>query len=161
MANGWGGRRPGSGKKKEVRAERAQVLRPAAFASLPDAPVGPPDDPHGLLVAPTELPEAERGVWLSVAPHALLERTLTVSRVAGFKLLCKRWVYCDELDARIRVLGITSAEADRLLKRFETWQKLLSASLGEFNLRSFGKPVVVERPKPAANPFAAFGGAAK
>ncbi len=93
----------------------------------------------------------------ALAPHALRERTLISSRVPGFAQLCRQWVYCQALDERIRVLGITSSDSDRLLRHFDKWEKALSASLGNFSIRSFGKPAAPEKPKAAANPWGAFG----
>ncbi len=133
------------------------MLRPDF--GLPTAPAVPPEDLAGLLEPPADLQPDEQTVWRALAPHALLERTLTASRVAGFRVLCQHWVYCSQLDARIRVLGITSHESDRLLKRLENWQKLLKASLGEFNLRSFGKAASAEKPRAAAaNPWSQIAG---
>lgn len=158
-----GGRRAGAGRKPGVK--RAVVLgmdgaRRPGFA-LPERPEGPIADPDGLLTPPEDLAEADRAVWLALAPHAIRERTLTRSKVPGFRQLCRQWVYCTELDARVRLLGITSSEADRLLRHLDKWEKALSASLGNFSVRSFGKPATAEKPKPAANPFGAFGQGAR
>ncbi len=158
-----GGRRPGAGAKPG--AKRRALLTPRQLAphkvvrgafGLPEPPVASPAAADEMIAPPADMEGGELAAWRALAPHAVAERTLTVSRVAGFRVLCQRWVYCAELDARIRVLGIVSGEADRLLKRLEAWQKLLGASLGEFNLRSFGKPAVAEKPKAASNPWASL-----
>jgi hypothetical protein len=125
---------------------------------LPAAPDQPIEDGEGLLEPPDGLNEAESEAWRQLAPHALKERTLTASRTPGFRKLCQEWVYCAALDARIQQIGIAASESDRLLKRLNDWKKLLRNSLGDFNLKSFGKPVVVEKPKVKANPWGALGG---
>ncbi|HEX8030292.1 MAG TPA: hypothetical protein VF491_17580 [Vicinamibacterales bacterium] len=127
---------------------------PIALPAVSDVPLS---DSDGLLDAPVHLPDAERAAWVALAPHAIRERTLIPSRVPGFTQLCRQWVYCQELDARIRHLGITSAEADRLLRHFDKWEKALSASLGNFSIRSFGKPAAPEKPRASTNAFAGFG----
>lgn len=138
--------------------KRWSKVVPMRSGPLPIVPsIGPVSDPNGLLEPPADLTEAEQGVWRTLAPHAIQERTLIPSRVSGFRQLCRQWCYCAELDARVRHLGITSAEADRLLRRLENWEKALSASLGNFSLRSFGKPAAPEKPKVSANPWGAFG----
>ena len=152
-----GGRRAGAGRKPGVKRWNVVPMvgaRAAVPSSQPDVPVA---DPEGLLMPPTDLGPAEQEVWRDLAPHAIRERTLVSSRVPGFMQLCRQWVYCQELDARIRVLGITSSEADRLLRHFDKWEKALSASMGNFSIRSFGKPAAPEKPKAAANPWGAFG----
>ncbi len=123
----------------------------------PPAPEGPVADPDNLLLPPSDLPAAEKDIWLALAPHGLRERTLVPSRVPGFRQLCRQWVYCQELDERIRVLGITSSDSDRLLRHLDKWEKALSASMGNFSIRSFGKPAAPEKPKANANPWGAFG----
>lgn len=147
----------GAGRKPGPR--RAVVLgmdgaRRAAFA-LPTAIADPVADTDGVAVPPTDLPPVEQVVWRHLAPYAVRERTLTPSKTPGFRRLCRQWAYCAEFDARIAVLGVTSAEADRLVKRLEKWEQRLDASLGNFGLRSFGKPVAAEKPKATANPWAA------
>ena len=153
-----GGRRAGAGRKPGVKRWNV-VPMVGARATVP--PSAPPDtpiaDPDDLLLPPSDLPAAEKDVWRTLAPHAIRERTLVPSRVPGFVQLCRQWVYCHELDERIRVLGITSSEADRLLRHFDKWEKALSASMGNFSIRSFGKPAAAEKPKASANPWGAFG----
>lgn len=156
-----GGKRSGAGRKPGP--QRAVVLgmngsRRDAFALPPVAEVAIPSDPDGLLCPPADLLPADADVWRKLAPLALTERTLSPSRAAGFRVLCRRWVYCAELDARVRVVGIATSEADRLLKRLENWEKLLNASIGDFSLRSFGKPAPVDKPKPSVSKWAAVGG---
>lgn len=131
--------------------------RVAAVAVPPPAVDAPVADPENLLQPPTDITADEQTIWRELAPHALRERTLVLSRVPGFKQLCRQWVYCAALDERIRHLGITTQEADRLLRHFDKWEKALSASMGNFSIRSFGKPASPEKPKASANPFGSFG----
>lgn len=153
-----GGRRAGAGRKPGPK--KAVVLgmdgaRRVGFA-LP-APVvdSTVPDSDGLLVAPADLPASEQLIWAHLAPYAVRERTLSPSKTPGFRRLCKQWAIVQEFDARIAVLGVTTAEADRLVKRLEKWEQRLDASLGNFGLRSFGKPVSAEKPKASMNPWAA------
>lgn len=153
---GSGGRRAGSGPKKGQSRRWGRVLALAPGQRVvPPAPAVPGDAEASLVEPPGDLPPAEQTAWRALAPHAVVERTLTISRTPGFRRLCRQWAACEELDQRIAVLGFTSAEADRLVKRLEKWEQRLDASLGNFGLRSFGKPAVAEKPKGAANPFAA------
>lgn len=131
--------------------------RRTTFA-LPPTDLAPVESDHdGLLEPPTDLAPVDADVWRRLAPLAVRERTLTSSRVPGFRMLCRRWAYCAELDMRIRTVGIATHEADGLLKRLEKWEQLLNASVGDFSLRSFGKPATAEKPKRAVNPFAGVG----
>jgi len=133
----------------------------AVVTPLPAALDEPMSDPEGLGEPPAALelsPEAQLA-WRRLAPYALKERTLVVSRTPGFAKLCLEWAYCAAFEARIQTLGVTSSEADRLLKRLNDYKKLLRNSLGDFNLKAFGKPVTPEKPKVSTNPFAALGGA--
>lgn len=98
-------------------------------------------------------------VWKALAPLALAERTLSASKVPGFRELCLRWAYCAAFETRIGELGGPAQhEAEALVKRLEKWRQLLGNSLKEFNLTSFGKPLAPEKPKTAANAWAAIGG---
>lgn len=155
-----GGARPGAGRKPGSKRWGKVVGirdRPSAMPPVPPQPAAPIDDPDGLLEPPADLNAAEKDVWRELAPHAVRERTLTASRVPGFRQLCRQWVYAAEIDAKIRTLGITSEQADRLLRHFDKWEKALAASLGNFSIRSFGKPAVAEKPKPAAGAWGVFG----
>jgi hypothetical protein len=125
---------------------------------LPAAPAVTPADPNGLLEPPADLVAADAEIWRRLAPLALAERTLTLSKAPGFRALCRRWAYCAALDARIREVGIATHEATALLMRLEKWEQLLNASVGDFSLRSFGKPATSEKPKKAINPFAQVAG---
>jgi hypothetical protein len=150
-----GGRRAGAGRKPGPRRPVVigmDGLRRPSFV-LPALPEEPMADLEGLAAPPGDLSEAEAEAWRQLAPYALKERTLTASRTPGFRKLCQEWVYCAALDEKIRELGIASADSDRLLKRLNDWKKLLRASMGDFSLKSFGKPAVAEKPKSAANPW--------
>ncbi len=154
---GRGGRRAGAGAKPKIarrpanvvnmKGEQVAVLPPELPAS--DGAVNPLIEPPADL----ELSEAAKRAWAVLAPYAIAERTLTVSRRPGFAKLCEEWAYCASFEKRIGEIGIVAAESDRLLKRLNDYKKQLKASLGDFNLRSFGKPAAPEKPKASANPF--------
>lgn len=150
-----GGRRAGAGRKPGQRKGVVLGMDGArrGAMSLPAAPIGPLLDPDGVLEPPLDIPARDQEIWRQLAPYAVRERTLTPSKTPGFRRLCRHWAACQEFDERIRVLGLTSAEADRLVKRLEKWEQRLDASLGNFSLRSFGKPATSDKPKAAANPW--------
>ncbi len=152
-----GGARPGSGRKPGPR--KAVVLgmnggRRVRGAELP--PSVSQDERTQLLTAPVGLSEAVRTCWAEHAPKALAERTLTISTAVGFRECCQQLVYIHELDARIQTLGAATKEAEPYLKAYVRLAQRLDASLKSFKLTAFGKPATSEKPKPAANPFAAF-----
>lgn len=128
---------------------------------LPEAPVQTPAAAEGLAEPPAylDLSDEAKTAWRALAPHALKERTLLESRTPGFGKLCQEWVYCAAFEKRIAEIGVTTSEADRLLKRLNDYKKLLKASLADFSLKSFGKPAVSEKPKAVSNPFAQVSGA--
>lgn len=128
------------------RFEPAATLPPAIDEALVDPLAEPPAD--------LGLSEAAQAAWRRLAPYAIQERTLIASRIPGFAKLCERWAYCAAFEKRVGEIGVTAAESDRLLKRLNDYSKLLNGSLGDFNLRSFGKPVAPDKPKANANPFA-------
>lgn len=162
---GRGGRRPGAGakpgSKPKISRKRADVvnMKGEPVAVLPPVLA---DELHehkgevGLLEPPDDLglSEVATVAWRRLAPYAIAERTLTPSRTPGFAKLCEEWAYCAAFEKRIGEIGVAAAESDRLLKRLNDYKKQLKASLGDFNLRSFGKPAAPEKPKATANPFA-------
>lgn len=122
----------------------------------PLATAVPVIEDRALVEPPDDLSDDVKACWRVLAPFAITERTLTASKVPGFRKLCQRWVMCGCLEARIAVLGPHSAEADRVLRRLEVWEKMLDSALGNFKLRAFGKPEAPEKPKVHANPFGAL-----
>lgn len=151
-----GGKRTGAGRK--AGGKRWNVLPMPGMPQVDAGAVTPlSDDEQSLAAPPDGLQPDEAEAWKALAPLALRERTLTSSRVPGFRKLCQEWAYCAALEERARQLGITSVEADRVLKRLNEWKKLLRSSLADFSLKSFGKPVAPEKPKVSANPWSGFG----
>jgi hypothetical protein len=82
-----------------------------------------------------------------LAPHAVRARTLTVATVYQFQLLCQNVVLERELAAKPDERGRSSHRG--VMQR-------LDAQLLRFCLSPIGKPLVEDRPAPAADPFAAF-----
>lgn len=172
MGFGHGGRRPGAGRKpgsgrqppkrgvvlglNGARLEAGQEVD-AGFLTAPD-----PDDPSTLLVPPRDLSPAEKRAWRTHAPLAIAERTLDAARVPGFKRLCRLVVNANEIHDRIVVLDRTTAEADRLMRRWEKAEMLLSASLQQFRLTGAGKPEAPPKKSAAStpNPWALLAGEA-
>lgn len=159
---GWGGRRPGAGRKPRKKSatvlgmdgQRRVTILPPALPSAPGEAVNP------LCEPPTDLGLSKTAleVWRRLAPYAVEERTLISSRIPGFAKLCEEWAYCAAFEARLDEIGVTTAEGDRLLKRLNDYKKLLKASFGDYNLRSFGKPATADKPKKASpNAFAKLG----
>lgn len=143
-----GGARIGAGRKPG----RSLAVVVGKFAGAPAEP-----DP-GLLEPPAELPAEAAACWRRFAPSAVERRTLIAAKVHGFRELCIRQAYIAALDEKIGHLGVASREALPYLETRRKLAVLLSSSLKEFDLTSFGKPATSEKPAKAANPFAAVGG---
>jgi hypothetical protein len=160
---GRGGARIGAGRKPGSKNRpKAIVLALRGGHRLPQdvAPEPPVVDvaPAGLAIPPADLPVAEQAFWARYAPIAIEQRTLVEATVAGFRELSEQFVIKDEMIKHIHVLGATSAEADRLVKRYEKLAQRVDASLKAFKLTAFGKPVEGAKPRQAAvNPWAALG----
>lgn len=125
-------------------------------ADLP--PAVPPEQRAGLLEPPGGLSEAAQGCWRAWAPKALDERTLTPATEAGFRELCIRMANVQAIDDRIALLGIGTQDSLPYLKERRGQSSQLASSLKDFKLSAFGKPATSEKPMPAANKFAKFGG---
>lgn len=157
-----GGRRSGAGRKpKDARAivlgmDGARMANPPAY-QVPETPGSTaPADPDDLVIPPADLGEKERSAWSTHAPLALAQDTLVPATVPGFREFCQLFVHQAEMSARIAHLGRTSAEADRLVKRWEKGVLLLNAKMKDYKLTAFGKPeaAAIKKKKPAANPWA-------
>jgi len=160
------GRKPGS--KPKISRLKAVVLgmdgRRVEPTTLPPELPAIQHESHvsldPLLEPPTDLglSVAAMAAWRRLAPYAIQERTLIASRVPGFAKLCEEWAYCAAFEKRVGEIGVSASESDRLLKRLNDYKKHLKASLGDYNLRTFGKPAAPEKPKAAVvNPFAKIG----
>jgi hypothetical protein len=76
---------------------------------------------------------------------------------AGFRALCVRMATVEMLEDRVKVLGIGTIDSLPCMKELRGWSVLLATSLKDYKLSAFGKPATSDKPKPAANPFAAVG----
>lgn len=157
MANGHGGRRPGSGRKPksaELRALDGGASHSAKVLSYPSA--GKPPEPELPKVdesdAPDELTFEQRQIWLELAPHAMANGTLTAATALGFRMLCKNVALERAYAASVMDRGGPNHRG--LIQRID-------AELLRFNLAPCGKPIsagLAERP--AVDPVKAkyFGG---
>ena len=153
-----GGRRPGAGRKPG-RPNVGIVLgmdgtRKVRGADLP--PAIPLDTQMSLREPPRDLSEAARLCWRGLVEEALAERTLTPATVAGFRQLCILMAIVRAIDDRIEVLGVATQDALPYLTARKGQAGQLAASLKDFKLTAFGKPVTSEKPKAAANPWASL-----
>lgn len=150
-----GGQRVGAGRKPKGY----RVVVPMVGHRAPVRPELPPVDTGeraGLLKAPEDLPEDVRKVWHHWAEHAIAERTLTTSTAAGFRQFCQQWAYLDSVVAKIAHLGANTTEAAPYLRLFLNLSQRLDGSMARFKLTALGKPAVSDKPKAAANPWAAL-----
>ena len=158
-----GGRRPGAGRKPKDTSAIVLSLQGERMASPPayervERPFVPSGDGVALVTPPEDLSEAEQAAWRVHAPLALAQDTLVEATVPGFRELCQLIAQQKAFSARIAVLGLTSSDADRLLKRWEKGAVLLNGKLKDFKLTAFGKPEVasIRDKKPKANPWASL-----
>lgn len=163
MANGWGGVRPGSGRKpksdaematKDGRRRRKSVetapARVLAHPSVPSAPANIANLPEvDEADAPNELNVDERKAWLKWAPHALANGTLTPATGHAFVLLCQNIVLERSMAAAPLAVGTPAHTAIK---------KLLDTQMLRFCLSPVGKPMpAAEAPAAApANPLAKY-----
>jgi hypothetical protein len=129
MANGWGGGRPGAGRKPKSKHLRgldggADRRRPAPQSAAATIAVDEFDAPNSLT---TE----QRLVWLELAPHAFAARTLTNGTMAAFVMLCRNVVIERQLAA-----GALAGTSDHrgMIQRVD-------AEMARFCLAPFGKAI--------------------
>ena len=83
---GWGGKRVGAGRKPKQK-ETARVLNHPSSTPSPTTNGEPPveefDCPNSLL------DPMERAVWMTQAPHAFKNRTLTKATALSFERYCR------------------------------------------------------------------------
>ena len=158
---GRGGARQGAGRKPNDKTAIVLSLQGDRMASPPayervEWPSAPSCDGVALGIPPEDLSEAEQAAWKVHAPLALAQDTLVEATVPGFRELCKLAVQQKAFSDRIAVLGLTSSDADRLLKRWEKGAVLLNGKLKDFKLTAFGKPEAasIKSKQPKANPWA-------
>lgn len=144
---GSGGKRPGSGRKPKSAAARAldggagHRKKPATVVSHPSSAGLEPPAPQLPQVdeadAPLDFDAEERAVWLELAPHAILARTLTPATSLGFRMLCRNVVM--ERNYSSSVLERGGANHRGLIQRID-------AELLRFNLAPCGKPIASAEP---------------
>ena len=167
-----GGARPGSGAKpraaEHMRLVGARIRPRGAGPGESTAPS--PDQPH----VPVEIPawltgEGARAVWAQLAPEAERARTLTPGTAVAFARLCQTWVTHAAMAATVAKDGMTFFEvmvdgagqehqaikAHPLLARVSSLDAAIRATLKDFCLSPFGKPVAPTVAAPA-DPFAEF-----
>lgn len=141
---GSGGARAGSGRKPKDAATRwlegSARTKAAAKSAVPVIEE---------FDAPDDLTRDERLVWLDLAPHAFVARTLTRASAFAFKLLCRNIVLERALSQDAEERG--RANHRGIIQRID-------AELARFCLSPMGKPLMVDAPKDD-DPFAQFDGA--
>lgn len=142
-----GGARIGAGRPRNSERENwlAGQARKTGEAPLPPAPLPPVDVPEGL-------PDAERAIWLELAPHALAARTLTVATAGDFAALCRLEVEAaGVLEAR-RIEG-WNRKGLEFAKEWRSLVQRLENKRRAFRLAPMGKPMET----PVAAPEDPFG----
>lgn len=141
---GWGGARVGAGAKP-VSRPLSMVPHGLAEASASG------EDEVDLSQPPADLTEDARAFWVDYAPLAVERKTLTLSTVPSFRLLC-------ELHAKKAMVGgMVDKGALGGLRVFMQLAKQVESLMARFCLAPFGKPAVSERPKVAVNPWDTIG----
>lgn len=156
MADGHGGSRPGAGRKPWKKGESANVF--GMDGKPHDAGLPPPVssvDNQALRKPPSDLSASAKTFWKRWAALALANRTLTAATAFGFRELCEKAATVAALRGRIALLGAATQDALPYLKECRGQAQALNVSLKEFKLTAFGRPETSEKPKPAANPWAA------
>lgn len=140
---GSGGRRPGAGRKPKaahLRAldgganKRAPKILPTTNRTASSA------DAIDEFHAPDSLTREQRDVWMSLAPHAFANRTLTRATAYGFELLCRNIVLEQDLARDVELRGGPNHRG--LIQRID-------AELLRFNLAPCGKPMAEPASEPA------------
>lgn len=139
MAGTWGGRRPGSGRKKGSK-------NPGRVLAMPAPPsTNYPPEPIEEFDAPDSLDREQRAVWLAQAPHAFQNRTLTRATALAFERYCKAVVW-EAKEAESSARG--GANHRGLLKQINTYEL-------QFMLAPCGKPLA-DPPKGQSQPQSAL-----
>lgn len=132
MANGYGGRRPGAGRKPKSAYLRALDGGAGKRPAKSEAPPPPPAAAVDEFDAPNDLDMETRHVWLELAPEASKKRTLTKATALAFKILCRNVVL--ERQYALSVTDRGSANHRGMIQRVD-------AELLAFDLRPCGKPI--------------------
>lgn len=130
---GWGGRRPGAGRKR--KSESARVL--SHPSSLPTT-----NEPSLVeeFDAPDALTREERNVWLKQAPFAFKSGTLTRATALSFERYC-RIVVMEVAEAASSARG--GANHRGLLRQINAYEL-------QFILTPDGKPLVKQPEAPVS-----------
>jgi hypothetical protein len=164
--DGSGGARLGSGRKPKSAHQRY------LDGGADKRGTGRPRKPAPLepVTMPADLPEAQRVVWLELAPHAITARTLAVQTVAAFRDLCMAIVARDAMQAQIAQDGLTylkvsvdgagvehsEIKAHPLISQHRGMMQRVEAGMVRFRLCPVGKELSgAEQP---VNPFDEFEG---
>jgi hypothetical protein len=148
---GWGGRRPGAGRKPKPAHERA-LTGGHVLAHPSSVPTTNETAPIEEFDAPDDLTREERAIWLKQAPYAFQNRTLTRATALSFERYCKV-IVLEHHEAKSS--GSGGANHRGLLKQINAYEL-------QFMLTPCGKPIYqAEAATPAANPLARFRQAGK
>jgi hypothetical protein len=145
---GSGGTRIGSGGKP--KSARARWLR--GRPGSPRPPAAPSVDPPLL---PAGLTDAERAIWLTLAPHAVVAGTLTPATQHDFLTLVQLTVEAAELLEARRAAGWGRA-GQALSRAYRHVVQRQEAKLRGFALSPIGKPMLSSTPVETDDPFAEF-----
>lgn len=151
--NGSGGLRIGSGAKPDD--ERSRSLRGRQRRTRLASPA-PAELARDLTQPPSELSNAEKRIWLELAPHAVAAGTLTVATAGDFCTLVQLTIEAAELLAARRVAGWTD-EGRALSTAYRQVVLRQEAKLRGFQLAPIGKPMSHGMPlEESSDPFAEF-----
>ena len=144
---GSGGRRSGSGRKKQSALDRA-ISGDAGHRGVVL------QHPSATAIAPVEIfdpPATLRGqplkIWRELAPAAFDARTLTRATEVAFVILCRNVAVERRMASAKR--GVGNANHRGMIQRVD-------AELGKFCLSPFGKPMYAAQPAAAASPLDRF-----
>lgn len=131
-----GGARRGAGRKP---IDRTLALVHGNRLAVTQASLEPASVPFGPIMMPGGLSDGERAVWGELAPLALAEGTLTVSRVPAFAHFCRLVVLEKGMAAEKERCGLSAHQG---------MIKLVVDGYARFRLTGDGKVAVVDaKPK--------------
>lgn len=168
---GSGGLRVGAGRKSKDKAEaRLHGSRQRTVVRFPGAaaPNVPSVAPLERVDPPADLPAEQKAVWIALAPHALVARTLTPGTAQAFRDLCEAIVLKRALLERVQADGLTyekvsvdgagvehvELKAHPLISQHRGMMQRVEAGFTRFRLAPMGKEIAP--PDPPADPFAEF-----
>lgn len=149
---GWGGKRTGSGRKPKPKPPVSPFAVVQGGRTLEAAFAGVTEPDRVLATPPVDLPAEQQAFWATHAPLALERGTLTAATVPTFRILCELHV------KKVYIGAMVDKGALGGLRVFLQLAKQVEGLMGRFCLAPFGKPLTVDKPKAAANPFAQVSG---